>query len=101
MHVGESPGVGRNTAHPSGLLTIDPLLAFAVGIIAIVVRLIGRDQFAKGKGGSCPRPASVFPLGLSRQAEPFAGLLAQLPAKLLAVVPGDLLHGALVTLEVA
>src|SRR5436190_1489374 len=78
VHVHQAPGVGRETAHGRRLLAVDALLAVAVGVVAVVVGLVGRDGLAEVERGRRPRPAGVFPLGFRRQTEPLARFLTQL-----------------------
>src|SRR5271169_519094 len=49
VHVVKSPSVCWETADWRGLFSIHAFLAVAIGDIAFVICLVGRDRFAKGK----------------------------------------------------
>src|SRR5438105_3894408 len=98
----KAPGVGGEEVHPGRLLPINsPLAVLAVGgRAAIVVGLVGVDTVAPPEGGLRPRPAGVLPLGLRRQRVPAPVQGAELLAELLAIVPGDAVHGQFLLLLV-
>ena len=66
--------------------------AGAVGVAAVVVRLLGADGRAGPERRRRARPAGVLPLGLARQAIRLARLLAEPRAVGLGIVPGHVDH---------
>ena len=90
MHVVKPPGVGWETAYRRGFLSKHAFLAVAIGEVAVVIRLIGGNRFAKMKRRFRPGTASIFPFSLGRQAIRLLVFFPQFLDELLAIVPGNI-----------
>ena len=65
VHVVKTEGIGRKTADGNRLLLVDVLAAAAIGVIAVVVRLVGADRRTEVKRRRRARARRVLPLGLA------------------------------------
>src|SRR5262249_14156511 len=104
MHIAQAQLVSWVRAHPRGPPEILPLRCLAEGVVAVEVRLLG-GQVVGGHGEvevirtfffrSGPSPASIFPLGLRRQAIQISTttlFFVQLLDELFRVVPRYAFH---------
>ena len=84
VHVMKPPGVGGKAADRRGLLPMTPFLAVAIDEIAVVIRLVRGNGFAKMEGRCRPGTTGKFPFRFGGQAIRFLVFFPQLLDKLLA-----------------
>src|ERR1019366_6550779 len=102
VHVMKPRSIRWETADWRGFLPTNPFLTVAIGEIAIVIRLLGRNRVAKVKRRFRTRAAAKFPFRFSRQAIRLLIFFPQLLDDLLAIPPRNLVHWqALLALEMS
>lgn len=95
VHLVQTPGVRRQALDWQRLLPVQPLVAFRVGKVAVVIHLLRSNIRAEAERRVRPGPAGVFPLRLGRQIGRTArDYRLQFPQKALDVMPAHLLHRA-------
>ena len=92
VHVEQAKIVCRETADWRGFLPKSAFLAIAICEVAIVVRLVCGNGFAKMEGRFCSSTGSIFPLGLGWETVQLLVLFPQFLDELLAIIPGNLFH---------
>src|ERR1043165_3927002 len=118
MHVEKTPDVGGEAADRDGFPAVFSFGALVIAEVAVVVGLFWGGPGPEVERSSRPGPASIFPLGLGRQAitypaengdvfsiAPIVGVLssffAQVVTKVDSVKPVDALDGKRVPLEMS
>ena len=99
-HVEQAELVGAKRPYRRRFPSILPLPPLPIRVVPAVIRLIRRDRLPEVKRCGRSRPAGELLLGLRRQTYVLTRLLRQSAAEVPALLPGNLLNGPIIPLEV-